>query len=94
VPADERDLVPWYMPARLRGCYLAHRDRIEACVAASPPLEGDRLAAVVRLLRSSNPGVTRTVNAEAGPAPPDPATRTTTAAPSRGTTTHEHNPAA
>ena len=46
--------VPWYMPERLHGCYLANRDRIEADIAASPPLEGERLATVVRLLRSGD----------------------------------------
>lgn len=52
MPADD-ELVPWYMPDRLRDCYLAYGDYIEASVAASPPLEGDRLAQVVRLLRST-----------------------------------------
>jgi hypothetical protein len=41
------------MSGEILACYLANRDRIEACVAASPPLEGERLAAVVRLLRST-----------------------------------------
>ena len=50
------EAIPWYMPERLRGCYLANRDRIEADIAASPPLEGERLATVVRLLRSGPMG--------------------------------------